>query len=138
FADALTISRPKTPEEIAVLQSMVDWIYDQFITKVSEARKLQRADVEEIAQGRVWSGSEAKEIGLVDELGGLNAAIAFAAQKAGLGSNYRLLEYPRQKELIEAIQDFIDGAAPRYVRSSSKLSAKIAERIEGELKMLRA
>ena len=137
FADALTISRPKTPEEIAVLQSMVDWIYDQFISKVSEARKLQRTDVEEIAQGRVWSGSEAKKLGLVDEIGGLNAAIAYAAQKAGLGANYRLVEYPRQKELIEAIQDFLEGATPKYARSSG-LAAKIMERVEAELKTLRA
>ena len=137
FADALTISRPKTPEEIAVLQRMVDWIYSEFIGKVAEARGLPPQRVEEIAQGRVWSGSEAVNIGLVDELGGLDAAIRFAAQKAGLGTNYRLVEYPRQKELLEAIQEFLEHAAPRYARSTS-LSAKIAARIEEELKILRA
>jgi len=137
FADALTISRPKTSEELAVLQRMVDWIYSEFITKVAEARKLAPGRVEEIAQGRVWSGIDAKEIGLIDELGGLDAAIAFAAEKAGLGTNYRLVEYPRQKELFEAIQDFVEGAKPRYARSTS-LSAKIAQRIEAELKMLRS
>ncbi len=137
FADALTISRPKTTEEIAVLQRMVDWIYAEFIAKVAEGRSLDPVRVEEIAQGRVWSGSDAKEIGLVDELGGLNAAIAYAATKAGLGSNYRLIEYPRQKELIEAVQDFLEGAAPRYARSTT-LTDQIAARIESELKMLRA
>jgi protease-4 len=138
FADALTISRPKTPEEIAVLQRMVDWIYGEFITKVAESRKLDPARVEEIAQGRVWSGLEAKKLGLVDEIGGLDAAIAFAAQKAGLGTNYRLLEYPRQKELIEAIQEFLEGVTPRYAHSTKSLTAKIAERIESELKVLRS
>jgi protease-4 len=137
FADALTISRPKTPEELAVLQRMVDWIYSEFIGKVSEARGLAPERVEEIAQGRVWSGSEALNIGLVDELGGLDAAIRFAAQKAGLGSNYRLVEYPRQKELLEAIQEFLEHAAPRYAHSTG-LSSKIAARIEEELKVLRA
>ena len=137
FADTLTISRPKTPEELAVLQRMVDWIYSEFVRKVAEARKLTPEKVEEIAQGRVWSGTEAKAIGLVDELGGLNAAIAFAAQKAGLGSNYRLVEFPRQKELVEAIQEFLEGVTPRYARSTT-LSAKIAERVESELKLLRA
>ncbi len=137
FADAMTISRPKTPEEIAVLQRMVDWIYSEFIAKVAEGRKLDPARVEEIAQGRVWSGSDAKEIGLVDELGGLNAAIAHAAAKAGLGSNYRLVEYPRQKELIEAIQEFIDGATPRYARST-RLTDQIAARIASELKVFRS
>jgi protease-4 len=115
----------------------VDWIYGEFIAKVAEARKLAPARVEEIAQGRVWSGAEAKQIGLVDELGGLDAAIAFAAQKAGLGSNYRLIEYPRQKELIEAIQEFLEQVAPRYAHSSS-LGTKIADRVEAELKMLRS
>lgn len=137
FADTLTISRPKTPEELAVLQRMVDWIYGEFIRKVAEGRKLDPQKVEEIAQGRVWSGTEAKELGLVDELGGLNAAIAYAAQKAGLGANYRLVEFPRQKELLEAVQEFLEGVTPRYARSAS-LTAKITERIESELKMLRA
>ncbi len=137
YADALTISRPNTPEEIAVLQRMVDWIYREFVGKVAEGRKLEPARVEEIAQGRVWSGTDAKAIGLVDELGGLNAAIAHAADKAGLGANYRLTEFPRQKELIEAIQDFLESASPRYARST-KLTDQIAARIESELKMLRS
>ena len=137
YADALTISRPKTPEEIAVLQRMVDWIYGEFVGKVAEGRKLERSEVEAIAQGRVWSGAEAMKHGLVDELGGLNAAVAYAAEKAGLGGNYRLIEYPRQKELLEAVQDFLEGTAPRLARST-RLGAKIAERIEGEMKMLRA
>jgi protease-4 len=137
FADALTISRPKTAEELAVLQRMVDWIYSEFVGKVAEARDLPPARVEEIAQGRVWSGTEAKNIGLVDELGGLDAAIKFAAEKAKLGSNYRLVEYPRQKELLEAIQEFLEHTAPRYAHSTG-LAGKITERIEAELKMLRA
>jgi protease-4 len=137
FADALTISRPKTPEELAVFQRMVDWIYGEFIAKVSESRKLKRETVEEIAQGRVWSGAEAKNLGLVDELGGLDAAIAFAAQKAGLGENYRLVEYPRQKELFEALQEFIEKAAPSRAQSTG-FTGKIVQRIESELKVLRS
>jgi protease-4 len=136
FADALTIARPKTPEELAVLQRMVDWIYSEFITKVAEGRGMDPQRVEEIAQGRVWSGAEAKNIGLVDELGGLDAAIKFAAEKAGLASNYRLVEYPRQKELIEAIQEFFNETTKRHARSG--LSAKVAARIEEELRTLAA
>jgi protease-4 len=134
FADALTIARPKTAEELAVLQRMVDWIYGEFIAKVAEARGIAPERVEEIAQGRVWSGTEAKNIGLIDELGGLEAAIKFAAEKAGLGRNYRLVEYPRQKELLEVIQDFLEEATPRH----AGLSAKISERLEAELKTLNA
>lgn len=137
FADALTISRPKTDEELAVFQRMVDWIYGEFVGKVSEARNLTREAVEEIAQGRVWSGAEAVKIGLVDELGGLEAAIGYAAEKAGLGPNYRLVEYPRQKELFEAIFDFIEKAAPRFAHSTG-LSGQIAERVQSELRVLRS
>ena len=137
FADALTISRPKTPEELAVLQRMVDWIYTEFVRKVAEGRKLAPEKVEEIAQGRVWSGVEAKKLGLVDELGGLNAAIAYAAQRAGLGGGYRVVEFPRQKELIEALQELLEGITPGYARSTS-LGTKIAAKIESEVKLLRA
>ncbi len=137
FADALTISRPKTPEEIAVLQRMIDWIYGEFVAKVAEGRNLTPQRVEEIAQGRVWSGTDALAVGLVDELGGLDAAIAHAAEKAGLGGNYRLLEVPRQKELIEVIQEYLEGVTPRYA-SSHSLVGRIAARIEAELQTLRA
>lgn len=138
FADALTVSRPKTAEELAVFQRMVDWIYQEFVGKVAEGRKLSREAVEEIAQGRVWSGAEAKKLGLVDEVGGLDAAIVYAAHQAGLGAPYRLVEYPRQKDLFQTIQDFIEKNAPRYARSRTGLSGQIAERFEGELKSLQA
>lgn len=137
FADALTISRPKTEEELAVFQRMVDWIYGEFVGKVADARKLSREAVEEIAQGRVWSGLEAQRIGLVDELGGLDAAIAYAAEKAGLGPNYRLVEYPRHKEMFEAVLEFIEKAAPRFAQSTG-LGARIAERVSSELRLLRS
>ena len=137
FADAITISRPKTEEEMAVFQRLVDWIYGEFVAKVAEGRKLTKARVEEIAQGRVWSGAEAKKIGLVDEIGGLDAAIAHAAQKAGLGSNYKVVEVPRPKELVEAIQEFLEKAKPGNAHSMS-LTKKIAQRVEEELKILRS
>jgi protease IV len=134
YADALTIARPKTDEELAILQHMVDWIYDQFVTKVSESRKLKRSQVEEIAQGRVWSGTTALKLGLVDEIGGLDAAIAYAAKKANLGTNYRLVEYPRRKELIEALKDLFEKSQPN--RADASLPAQVAHRIEGEIKTL--
>ncbi|MEO6245522.1 MAG: signal peptide peptidase SppA [Opitutaceae bacterium] len=137
FADALTMSRPKTAEELAVLQRLVDWIYGEFVAKVAEGRGLTPERVEQIAQGRVWSGADAKEIGLVDEIGGLDAAIAFAAEKAGLAANYKLTEYPRQKELIEAIQEFVENGPKRVARSSS-VTEKIAARINTELRMFRS
>jgi protease-4 len=138
FADALTISRPKTAEELAVFQRMVDWIYHEFVGKVAEGRKLTREAVEELAQGRVWSGAQAQKIGLVDEVGGLDAAIVYAAHQAGLSAPYRLVEFPRRKDLLEAIQDFVERNAPRYARSQTGISGQIIERVENELKVLNA
>ena len=109
FADAATITRPKTPEELALFQDSVDWVYDQFISKVAKSRKLDRAVVEEIAQGRVWSGSKALELGLVDELGGLDAAVKYAAAQAKLGDGFRVSEYPRGKQFAEAFTEALEG-----------------------------
>ena len=136
FADVISITRPKTDEELAVFQRMVDWIYGEFISKVAEARKIKREVVEEIAQGRVWSGVEAKKLELVDELGGLDAAIAYAVTQAKLGPNYRLVEYPHPKELFEVVQDLLEKIAPNNVRAPG-LAVKLAERIEREVSVLR-
>jgi len=95
YADQQTISRPKSPQELAVYQRSVDRIYNLFLQKVSQGRKLPTAKVAEIAQGRVWSGTAAKEIGLVDEIGGLNIAIEYAAKQAKLANNWQLQEYPQ-------------------------------------------
>ncbi len=108
FADAATITRPKTTEELELIQKSVDWIYAQFLEKVAESRKLDRKVVEEIAEGRVWSGSEAARLGLVDELGGLDAAMAFAASKAAVGEEFSVVEYPKRRKLLESIADVFE------------------------------
>ena len=136
FADIFTITRPKTSEELALFQHLVDWIYGQFVTKVSEGRHLDRATVEEIAQGRVWSGLEAKKLGLVDEIGGLDAALKFAAQKAKLGSQYRVVEYPRQKELTEIIADWLKGERHQETNGRDAVGQLLAQ-IKFQLKTLR-
>ncbi len=140
YADALTVSRPKTPDELAVLQRMVDWIYAEFVAKVAEGRGLSPERVEQLAQGRVWSGADALALGLVDELGGLDRAIAWAAEKAGLAGRYRLVEYPHQKELFEAIQDYLEHAAPTLSSSlgNRSVGGRLADRIATELRALRA
>ncbi|HWA84707.1 MAG TPA: signal peptide peptidase SppA [Opitutus sp.] len=136
FADAFTITRPKTPEEMAMFQQLVDWGYDQFISKVVDGRKLDRAKVQEIAQGRVWSGATAKKLGLVDELGGLDAAIHYAAKAAGLGGNYRLVEYPRKKPLAEALQDAVERMMPDSAHASAGIVGRMTARFEEETKLL--
>lgn len=109
FADTFSVSRPKNPQELALIQRSVDKFYDQFLTKVSESRKLAKDKVAEIAQGRVWSGKRAKELGLVDELGGLQAAIQEAAKRAKLGDKWQVEEYPKPRTLEERIFGKMSG-----------------------------
>jgi protease-4 len=103
FADSQTVSRPKSPQELALYQRSVDRIYNMFLSKVAQGRKLPQQKVEQIAQGRVWSGLAAKQIGLVDEMGGLDTAIAYAAKQAKLGDNWELQEYPEVRTLEERL-----------------------------------
>ncbi len=108
-ADLDTISRPKTAQEIALLQTEVDRIYDQFLVKVATSRKLSKTKVAEIAQGRVWSGLTAQKLGLVDEIGGLDAAIKDAAKRSKLQDGWQVVEYPKvlnwKEEFLKQITD---------------------------------
>lgn len=109
FADATTIVRPKTEEELALFQRTVDWIYEEFTGKVAASRNIDLATVREIAQGRVWSGTAGKKLGLVDEIGGLADAVRHAAQKANLGDKFRVVELPRRKQFAEALSEAFEG-----------------------------
>ncbi|KAF0095416.1 MAG: signal peptide peptidase SppA [Puniceicoccaceae bacterium 5H] len=95
FADLYSISRPRDEEEMDMLQKTVDKIYQDFLTRVSEGRDMPRERVNEIAQGRVWSGRSAIDIGLVDQLGGLEDAVAYAAKQADM-SDYSIRQYPER------------------------------------------
>lgn len=102
FADLGSPDRPLNEAERLVVQRGVDRVYDNFIDRVAKGRKLSKEQVEEIAQGRVWSGIEAKKIGLVDELGGLDKAIEMAAKKANL-SEYRCVNLPELKDPFQEL-----------------------------------
>jgi protease-4 len=90
IADALDPRRPLDPKVGDVIQSMIDKGYQDFIGRVSVARHKDKAQIDAIARGRVWSGEQALERGLVDELGGLGDALTAAAQEANLGTNFRV------------------------------------------------
>jgi len=140
FADSITITRPKTDEELAVFQKIVDWTYGQFIAKVAEGRKLKPGFVEEIAQGRVWSGTEAKRLGLVDEIGSLDDAIAYAGKQAGLGTSFRQEEYPNSKNLQEALAEMFGRFAPAslHLHAEGGLIGEITDRLNAEFARMRS
>ena len=102
----LSITTPRSAQSKQVLQMNVENFYDNFITKVAQGRKLKKTYVDSIARGRVWSGLDAKELGLVDEFGGLNKAISIAAQKAGI-EQYGIIAYPKQKDILTQLLESV-------------------------------
>ena len=107
-SDMGRIDRPLTSEQKNYIGSIVDKIYDTFLSRVAAGRKMTKEEVHTVAQGRVWTGKMAKEVGLVDELGGLEDAIALAAKEADL-ENYRLKEMPKSKDPIIEMVNKIQG-----------------------------
>ncbi len=101
LAGTFDIRRPLSPELESILNSVIRHGYDEFIGRVAKARKRTPEEIDSIAQGRVWSGSQAKERGLVDKLGGLGDAIASAAARAKLGKNYQVRYVEREPSAWE-------------------------------------
>ncbi|MEK0177763.1 signal peptide peptidase SppA [Microcoleus anatoxicus] len=138
FADTNTISRPKNPQELANIQRVVDRIYDRFITKVADSRKLPKGKVQEIAQGRVWSGAAAKELGLVDTIGGLEDAVKEAAKQAKLGNDWQLEEYPKRRSLEERILEKLSGVhASKAAVKLDPLTAEV-KKMQEELAIVKS
>ena len=99
-SDFGSLYKPLSPYQMTMMQKHVTDTYDEFITLVAETRGLRKTFVDSIGQGRVWSGTDAIEIGLVDELGGIDKAIAYAADQAGLTS-YSIKEFPKQEDPLQ-------------------------------------
>ncbi len=116
-------SRPYSPGEWDRFNAWLDRIYDDFTSKVAEGRKLPKEKVLEIAKGRVWTGEDARERGLVDELGGLSAAIraAKAAAKIPASESVRLLEFPKRKSPFESLLTRLSGGEDEPDSSDSSL-----------------
>ncbi len=98
-------NRPLTAYEKNVMQKYIEKGYETFLSRVAQGRHMSRDEVHEIAQGRVWTGKDALEVGLVDVLGGMEDALQIAARKAGL-DNYRIVEYPTEKDFF---QEFLNS-----------------------------
>ena len=102
YADALTITKPLNEDEKKMIQGEINMIYSQFKQRVADGRKRDTIYVDSIAQGRVWTGFRAKDIGLIDRFGGLDDAVKCAARMAKL-TNYHLSEYPETMGLLERL-----------------------------------
>ena len=120
-ADMFTSFRSLTEEERTLLKTEILWIYDQFITKVSIGRNLEKEDVNKIGRGRIWTGQQAKKLGLIDELGGLTKAIELVKELINVpkGEEVRLDVWPKK-------QPFFTGIFQRrFIRSQSPIEVKL-------------
>ena len=107
-ADFVDVTKPMSDFQKDVIHQLIERFYKTFVGHVAEARNMTFEQVDEIAQGRVWAGTDALENGLVDQLGGMDDAISLAAELAGL-EDYRSVNYPKQKDPIQQIMDDVFG-----------------------------
>lgn len=116
LSDIGIINRPFNPEEQALIQNMVNEGYELFTKRCADGRNIPIEELKKIAEGRVWTGAMAKELNLVDELGGLDKAIAIAADTANV-ENYTILSYPAKEDIFTSLLN-INGE--RYIKSKVK------------------
>lgn len=116
LSDIGIINRPFNPEEQTLIQNMVNEGYELFTKRCADGRNIPIEELKKIAEGRVWTGAMAKELNLVDELGGLDKAIAIAADTANV-ENYTILSYPAKEDIFTSLLN-INGE--RYIKSKVK------------------
>ena len=124
YSTSLTPFYSFTDGERQIMQESVDEIYETFLQRVADGRNMTRDQVHEVAQGRVWTGARAMELGLVDKLGGMEEALASAADMAGL-EKYRTMDYPVVKD---PIQQFIDN----FMDEEAGIKARLTKQELGE------
>jgi protease-4 len=129
FSTGITPFYDVNDAEGQIIQESVEEFYDLFLRRVAEGRNMTKDAVHKVAQGRVWTGAKAIELGLADEVGDLEQAMIVAAEKAGL-SKFRVLEYPTIKDPLQQIFDELTGKDDKKVKQASR--ALIEEEL-GEL-----
>jgi protease-4 len=113
YAQLYSPIRPFTPEERVKVEEQMQATYDMFVEKAAQARNTAPEKIDAIAQGRVWTGAQARRLGLVDELGGLQRAIAIAKQRAKIDarSEVQLVVFPPKKTFYELVSDPFGGSS---------------------------
>ena len=133
FSNFGNLNRLFNNEEKEILGALVDETYNTFLERVSDGRKKKKQDIHEIAQGRIWSGKEAKKGGLVDEIGNLNDAIEYAANVVKLES-YEVIEYPKRKDFFEILIEEFQTNYKTYDNIHSFMKTWEAEKIKRLIK----
>ncbi len=126
-SDLLTLTRPMTDYERQMMQANIEEGYNTFVSHVADGRRMTTAQVDSIGQGRVWSGENAKEIGLIDDFGGLKDAITLAAEIEGL-ENYRTVSLPALPDpFSELFKMGADNIKARFLKNEMGDSYKYYE-----------
>jgi protease-4 len=137
LANPMTLTRPKNDLELNRIQGLVDHIYEQFVAKVAESRKMKKEAVHEIAQGRVWSGQEALKLGLVDEIGGLGAALKHAAKMAKAENDFYVTGPEREPDPLKELLKNIGQGKTRKLAKTGPVEA-LADTFKLQLERLSA
>ena len=122
FSDFGNIMRPFNQDEKTLMQMMITQGYDTFVNRCAEGRHMSKEAIEKIAEGRVWTGEAAKELGLVDVLGGIDTALEIAVRKAGI-EGYTVVSYPAKQDLLSSL---LNTKPTNYVESQI-LKSKLGE-----------
>jgi protease-4 len=118
YGDSYTVTRPLTEAEKNIIQRNLNEHYETFINKAAEGRDVTSAQIQQVASGRVWTGSQALDRNLVDVLGGFNDAVRIAAQKAGIEEDYKIRFYPEPKHFLEELlESFGQTAKARSLKN---------------------
>ncbi|MGF1671447.1 MAG: signal peptide peptidase SppA [Balneolaceae bacterium] len=115
-ADIFTLTRPLSPSEKRALERGIDKTYETFLNRVADARGLTRDEVHNIAQGRVWTGEDAKEQNLVDVIGNLDSGLEIAAEMAGI-EEYRVEIFPKKKDFMATLLGSADSQVKSWIQS---------------------
>jgi len=135
FSDLMTVTRSLTEYERSIIQNQVEEGYRTFVTKAAQGRQMPVEELMKHAGGRVWSGTQAKERGLVDVLGSFDTAVKIAAEKAGIMGDYRLSFYPKQKPLLEKMLTDLSEAEVKIFAGQEKVFTPYLQQIESLQRM---
>lgn len=131
FSDFMNPTRELMEVEKTIIQSSIEDGYETFISRVAEGRGMHPDSVKKVASGRVWTGTQAKERGLVDVLGGLNTAIEIAAGKIAAGDDYRVVYYPAKKTWFEELfSSFGDKVQTRILQTQLGENYQLIEKVK--------
>jgi len=138
-ADIYSPFAPFSPEQRARLQDHIQGFYENFVEKAAESRKATPEQIDRVAQGRVWTGRQARENGLVDALGGLDAAVRIAKERARIpaGEDVELVAYPRRRSFYEVLSEQFSGGANLWTAFGGRAEQRAVSALTAPVRLFR-